>query len=75
MVSIAVKERRIHRTGKEQEENLSGDFVAFCPGCKAFETISLDNAVLTPTAKYSQKGDRVFHSCGSEKPVRVYRCS
>lgn len=50
----------------------SGDVVAFCPRCKAFQTIHIEGATLTPTRKFTQVGSQIYHDCGSVQPCRLY---
>jgi hypothetical protein len=54
-------------------EKPTGDLLAFCPGCKSFETIWFDDGTLLSTRKFTQRGDLVYHDCGSERPCRLYR--
>jgi hypothetical protein len=49
------------------------ELVAFCPGCKTLETLWFNNGRLTPTRKFNQQGEQVFHDCGTQKPCRLYR--
>jgi hypothetical protein len=49
------------------------ELMAFCPDCKAYQTIWFTNGKLTPTRKFSQRNDEVYHDCGSNKPCRLYR--
>jgi hypothetical protein len=53
----------------------TGDLMAHCPSCKSFETVWFDGGVLLSTRKYSQRGDLVYHDCGSARPCRLYRSS
>lgn len=48
------------------------EVVAFCPKCKTLETLWLAESQLLPTQKFSQKDNRIFHNCGSDKPCRLY---
>ncbi len=50
----------------------SGDVVAFCPRCKAMQTVHIDGSTLTPTRKFNQVGNRIFHDCGATLPCRLY---
>jgi len=50
----------------------SGDVVAFCPRCKAFQTIHIEGSTLTPTRKFTQVGSQIYHDCGSVEPCRLY---
>jgi hypothetical protein len=49
--------------------------VAFCPGCKAIETINISGTGIVPTRRFTQKGANVFHACGSTVPCRLYSLS
>ena len=51
------------------------EIVAFCPKCKALETLTYGNEGIVPTSKFSQKGTSVYHGCGSEIPCRLYSLS
>jgi hypothetical protein len=53
----------------------TGDLMAYCPSCKSLETVWFDDGVLLSTRKYFQRGDLVYHDCGSERPCRLYRSS
>jgi hypothetical protein len=50
----------------------SREVVVFCPKCKALETLHFAQGGLTPNQKFSQKGDRIYHACGSNEPCRLY---
>ena len=56
-------------------EKRDGELMAFCPGCKSFETIWFDDGILLSTRKFSQRGNLVYHDCGSVRPCRLYRNS
>jgi hypothetical protein len=56
-------------------EKRTGELLAFCPGCKSFETIYFDEGTLMSTRKFAQRGDLVYHTCGSDRPCRLYRSS
>ena len=47
--------------------------IAYCPGCKALETVWFNNGWLMQTRKFSQRGELVFHDCGTHLPCRLYR--
>ncbi len=57
---------------KAHEKSWSGDVVAFCPRCKALQTIHIEGTALTPTRKFTQVGSRIYHDCGSVQPCRLY---
>jgi len=46
--------------------------IAFCPSCKAIQTIWLTNGVINQTRKFTQRGEQVYHDCGSTTPCRLY---
>lgn len=50
---------------------VTDELVAFCPKCKAFETLWFTGDMLVQTRKFSQDGSRVYHDCGSEEPCRL----
>ena len=73
MPLVPVKERQPSII-KEARSGLSSDeVVAFCPVCKAFQTLWFTTGRLIQTRKFSQYGDQVYHDCGSNKPCRLYR--
>jgi hypothetical protein len=49
------------------------ELVVFCPGCKTLETLWFHNGWLMQTRKFNQKGEQVFHDCGTPEPCRLYR--
>ena len=51
------------------------EIVAFCPKCKALETLTCGNEGIVPTSKFMQRGTAVYHGCGSEIPCRLYSLS
>jgi hypothetical protein len=71
MVPVLVKD-------KQSEINdrfglLSGEVVVSCPNCTALQTLWFAEGRLTPTRKFTQSADEVFHDCGSAQPCRLYR--
>jgi|GEM_PF-1093289 len=52
------------------EEN--SQLVAFCPVCKALETLYFASDCLIETRKFSQGNGKVYHDCGSREPCRLY---
>jgi hypothetical protein len=48
------------------------DLVAFRPGCKTMETISLVGRAMAPTRRFTQRKHAVYHACGSDVPCRLY---
>jgi len=51
------------------------EVVAFCPKCKAIETINFSGTGIIPTRKYIQKNGDVYHTCGSTVPCRLFSLS
>jgi hypothetical protein len=49
------------------------DMTVQCPKCKTIETVQLVQGKLLPCSKFSQENGKVFHSCGSHVPCRLYR--
>jgi hypothetical protein len=49
------------------------ELIAFCPKCKAFETLWFTGDGLIQTRKFNQEDTRVYHDCGSNEPCRLYR--
>lgn len=47
--------------------------VALCPKCKAFQTIFMVGPRLVETRKFIQRDGQIYHDCGAEEPVRLYR--
>lgn len=48
------------------------EVMAFCPACKAFETVYLNNGKLNQNRKFTQFGSHIYHDCGSSVPCRLY---
>ncbi len=73
MPLVLVKEQQPSTAIESGSGVLSGEVIAFCPVCKAFETLWFTGGRLTQTRKFSQYGDKVYHDCGSDEPCRLYR--
>ena len=74
MVLLAFKGARAPVQGPVLEKR-TGDLLAFCPACKSFETIWFDEGTLMSTRKFTERGDLIYHDCGSDRPCRLYRNS
>ena len=48
------------------------EVMAFCPGCKAFQTVWLNGSNLMSTRRFSQEGSQIFHNCGSDLSCHLY---
>jgi hypothetical protein len=73
MPLVPVKEQQPSTIVKAGSGILSGEVMALCPVCKAFQTLWFTKGRLTQTRKFSQYGDQVYHDCGSNEPCRLYR--
>jgi len=51
----------------------SGEAIAYCPHCKALQTVWINEDRLLPTRKFYEKENQVFHDCGSHQPCRLYQ--
>ncbi len=72
MTLQAIKERRPHNINELTNNAWSGEAMAFCPSCKAFQTVWLSGDKLMPTRKFFQEGNLIYHDCGSNLPCRLY---
>jgi hypothetical protein len=75
MVQMAVKEKRAPDIQKAGYGTWSGDAVAFCPRCKALQTVWVSDSMLLPTRKFHQMGSQIYHDCSSIQPCRLYHSS
>ena len=67
-----IKKRLIPQVILAEDNRLSKEVMAFCPACKAFETIWFNNGTLNQTRKFMQSGNYVYHDCGSIEPCRLH---
>ncbi len=72
MVLQNVQEKGLPRIQKAEHSAWSGEAVAFCPRCKAFQTVWFSGDKLLPTRKFVQEGNLIYHDCGSSQPCRLY---
>jgi hypothetical protein len=72
MPLLAVKERKPYNIDELTHGAWSGEAVVFCPGCKALQTVWVSGDKLTPTRKFIQKGNNIYHDCGSSQPCYLY---
>jgi 5-methylcytosine-specific restriction endonuclease McrA len=63
---------RISKTTQGNKSYKTEEAMAFCPQCKALQTVWLDGGALMPTRKFIQVGKNVYHNCGSRQPCRLY---
>ncbi len=69
---VAQKQRRDQSKIQWYDQDASKDLIAYCPGCKALETVSVSSQGLLATGRFVQRGGKVYHHCGSETPCRLY---
>jgi hypothetical protein len=73
MTLLAAKERGASKISMLATGRWSGEVAAFCPGCKALQTVWINSDKLMPTRKFTQERNEVYHDCGSNQPCRLYR--
>ncbi len=56
-------------------KNTSREVVAYCPRCKAIETLTCTDEGIVPTSRFTVKAGTVYHACGSDIPCRLYSLS
>jgi len=72
MLGMVVKRGRVRGRRISRAASLGGEEVtAFCPTCKALQTLWFTGDRLVQTRKYFQDGARVYHDCGSDEPCRL----
>jgi hypothetical protein len=72
MTLTAVKEERIARARDKKYVAEPVEVMAFCPGCKAFQTVWLEGERLMSTRRFIQEGSQVYHNCGADQPCQLY---
>lgn len=72
MVTLTVKEKRLFNILEPEDGTWSGEVVAFCPQCKALQTLFINDNKLLPTRKFFQEGNLIYHDCGSNRPCHIY---
>jgi hypothetical protein len=72
MVLPAVKEEKASNIQRAEHGTWSGEVMAFCPQCKALQTIWINEGTLMLTRKFIQAGSQIYHDCGSDQPCRLY---
>jgi hypothetical protein len=73
MPLLVVKERESAKISVLAPGGWSGEAMAFCPRCKALQTIWINGNKLMPTRKFTQERNEIYHDCGSNQPCRLYR--
>ena len=54
------------------EDMATEEILAYCPGCKTLEVIRFSSEGLIATSRFTQRADRVYHSCGSGAACRLH---
>jgi hypothetical protein len=72
MSLMLVKEKRGSKVGERNNTAHTEEVIAFCPGCKALQTVWLNGNTLMPTSKFTQEGNHIYHNCGERQPCRLY---
>ena len=66
------RETKVSKARQENTTYKTEEAMAFCPQCKALQTVWLNGGELMPTRKFIQVGKNVYHNCGSRQPCRLY---
>lgn len=69
---VLITERRQATVKQAEPRVMAGEVMAFCPVCKAFQTLWFTEGKLVPTRKFVQYDDKVYHDCGANEPCRLY---
>jgi hypothetical protein len=72
MTLTLIKEKRILKIRAGDDSLRTEEVMAFCPRCKALQTVWLQGNIMMPTRKFSQAGGRIYHNCGSSQPCILY---
>ena len=67
------KQKRYSDNSRESHTTGTDELVAFCPGCKALETLWFSNGKVALSRKFNQQSSQVYHDCGTSEPCRLYR--
>jgi hypothetical protein len=72
MVVSAVRTKRVSNIHGVRYTLRVDEAMAFCPRCKALQTVWLSGHTLMPTRKFYQVGNQIYHDCGSGQPCHLY---
>lgn len=72
MTLSSVKEKRGSVVGERINYSQSEEVIAFCPQCKALQTVWLVGNYLMATTKFTQQRNYIYHNCGARQPCRLY---
>lgn len=71
-MSTLVKNYTAAKVGEGNNTSKTEEVMAYCPRCKALQTVWLNGNGLMPTLKFAQIGNKIYHNCGSTQPCRLY---
>ena len=69
---VSLPRTRARKTIPRVEDTAPEEILAYCPGCKTLEVIRFSSEGLIATRKFTQRADKVFHSCGSGMACRLH---
>ena len=72
MSTTGIENQTPSYTMVDRFESTVDEVMVFCPACKAFETVCLNNGKLNQNRKFTQFGSHIYHDCGSSSPCRLY---
>ncbi len=72
---MLVNEKKVAAGSGRKAAPQVDEVLAFCPGCKALQTVWLNDNMLMPTRKFTQVGSQIYHNCGFKEPCRLYYTS
>jgi hypothetical protein len=73
MVTTSLPQQKIAPASEIVPANLTDEVLAFCPRCKAFQTVWFKQGKLVQTRKFNQLDNHIYHDCGASNPCRIYR--
>ena len=74
-MSIVLAQHDVLSVIEEHSPDMCSSFdevIVVCPKCKTLETLWLSAGFLIPTRKFRQRGNKVYHDCGSMEPCSFY---
>ncbi|MGD0781085.1 MAG: hypothetical protein ABR954_09980 [Dehalococcoidales bacterium] len=75
MMLTLINEKKVSGGLERNAASQAEELLAFCPGCKALQTVWLNGNTLMPTRKFTQVGSQIYHNCSSKEPCRLYYSS
>ncbi len=74
-MSTMMKENKVAMVRVGSNNSQAEEAMAYCPRCKALQTVWLNGNMLMPTLKFTQIDEEIYHNCGSTQPCRLYYSS